>query len=187
MNMESKILLIKGVVGPLLEIVYLYKRSESYNFVPDTNDDCDAGWDYFEKRFNNVYSGLNHNIFLTESEYEKVRNIITEMKSFVRAFSGAEGLPERYFTINPNLRFYRVAFGLQESENDRLFYKVASDNRIAYVPGIDDFIDKKEYFQNKKLCNEKNNFQCDEDDFFMEELAFTVRKVFLNDFSEFAV
>lgn len=185
MNKESKMLLVKEVLSPLLEIVYLYKRSQAYNYVPDRKEDCDAGWNYFENRFDNIYKGLNENIFLTEIEYEKAKNIITEIKAFARSFSMADGLPERYFTINPNLRFYRVAFGLQES-GDKIFYKVAANNMIVYVPGIKDFIKKEKYFKDKDACNKKNNFQCDEDDIFMEELAFTVRKVFLNDFPEFA-
>ena len=151
MNKESKMLLVKEVLSPLLEIIYLYKRSQAYNYVPDRKEDCDAGWNYFENKFNKIYKGLNENIFLTEIEYEKAKNIITEIKAFVRSFS-----------------------------------KVAANNMIVYIPGIKDFIKKEKYFKDKDACNKKNNFQCDEDDIFMEELAFTVRKVFLNDFPEFA-
>ena len=69
MNKESKMLLVKEVLSPLLEIIYLYKRSQAYNYVPDRKEDCDAGWNYFENKFNKIYKGLNENIFLTEIEY----------------------------------------------------------------------------------------------------------------------
>ena len=75
MNKESKMLLVKEVLSPLLEIIYLYKRSQAYNYVPDRKEDCDAGWNYFENKFNKIYKGLNENIFLTEIEYEKAKNI----------------------------------------------------------------------------------------------------------------
>lgn len=183
MDKRAKELLITEVLSPLLEIVYLYKRSECYNFVPDTHEDADAGWTYFENKFNEIYKGLNTNIWLKPNEYKKAKNIITEVKGFVRLFSAADGLPERYFRINPDLRFYRVAFGIQE-ESDKLFYQTAANNRLAYVPTIEDFADKKQYFKNCEKCSEDYNFRQDEDDFFMDELAYTVRKVFIHDFKE---
>lgn len=183
MNKKAVMLLIENVLSPLLEIVYLYKRSGAYNYVPDTKENCDAGWDYFENQFNSIYKGLNQNLFLTQNEYKKGKEIITEVKAFVRSFSYAEGLPERYFKINPNLRFYSVAFELQE-EDDNLFYEAAANNMLAHVPRIDEFSEKKQYFLDKKIWNDENNFHYDKDDFFMDELSYTIHQVFLQDFPE---
>jgi len=96
-------MLIEEVLRPLLEIIYLYKESNYYNYVPGTEEDSDAGWKYFEKRFRDIYCGLNQNLYISQEVYLKVHKIIEEIQTFVRMFSGADGLSERYFEINPNL------------------------------------------------------------------------------------
>jgi hypothetical protein len=36
---------INNILNPLLEIVYEYKASNAYNYVPGTSEDTKAGWD----------------------------------------------------------------------------------------------------------------------------------------------
>lgn len=129
-------LLVAEVLGPLLDIIYLYKESCSYNYVPGTTEDCDAGWKYFENRFHDIYRALNQNLYITHGVYVKVLRIIEEIQCFVRSFSGVEGLAERYF-----------------AERQRM--------------------------------NDENNFQHDKDDFFVAELAYALRRIFLKDLAEY--
>jgi len=183
-NMGNEFL-VREVLNPLLDIIFLYKESECYNYVPETRDDVDAGWNYFERRFNNIYRALNQNLYISHKIYLKVLKIIEEIQMFVRSFSYAEGLPERFFDINPNLKFYRVAFTMKDEDSDAYEYAVAND-MISYVPLEDEFIAREEYFSNKRRLDKEKNFQHDEDDFFMAELAYTIRVLFLNDLTEYA-
>lgn len=179
MNMMRKYKLYERILSRLLEIIYLCKRSSFYNYIPDSEED---GWEYFAHMFNEVEKELNKNLLLSQIDYKKLKIIICEIKSFVRSFSGADGLTERYFDANPNLRFFRVAFGIQESD-DELFYMVAAKKMISYVPKIKDFSEKEKYFELKNKENKLHNYREDEDDYFMTELAVAVRKVFLNELS----
>lgn len=88
-NMGNE-LLVREVLNPLLDIIFLYKESECYNYVPETRDDVDAGWNYFERRFNNIYRALNQNLYISHKIYLKVLKIIEEIQMFVRSFSYAE-------------------------------------------------------------------------------------------------
>ncbi|WP_373898729.1 hypothetical protein ACER0A_005365 [Haloimpatiens sp. FM7315] len=178
-------LLIREVLNPLLNIIFLYKESDGYNYVPGTKDDVDAGWNYFEKKFNNIYRALDQNLYISNNTYLKVIKIIEEIQAFVRSFSYVEGLPERYFDINPNLKFYRVGFFIKDEDPKAYKYAVTND-MISYVPLETEFITREEYFSNKRRMDKELNFKHDEDDFFMEELAYTIRLVFLNDLTEYA-
>lgn len=176
-------MLIKEVFRPLLEIIYLYKESNYYNYVPGTEEDSDAGWKYFEKRFLDIYCGLDQNLYISQETYLKVHKIIEEIQTFVRMFSGTDGLPERYFKINPNLIFYRSSFDLKEE--DEKSYEIARQNGLlGYVPSEEDFVRRKRYFLMKNERSERNNFHYDREDFFMQELAYTLRLVFLRELSE---
>ena len=179
-------LLIKEVLDPLLEIVYLYKMSSCYNYVPGTTEDCDAGWDYFEKRFQDIHRAIDANLYISYETCAKAERIVMEIQRFVRSFSGAEGLSERFFQINPNLRFFRAAFEL-EGEN-REAYKMAAENGLlSYVPPRRDFVEKRLYFRMKHRIDRDSNFHHDKEDLFMQELSRAVRLLFLNDLTEFRV
>lgn len=96
----------------------------------------------------------------------------------MRAFSYADGLAERYFEANPNLRFYRVAFELKDSGVEA-YEMCVKENRLAYVPKEEDFWAYKRYFYEQRQLSKSRNFQYDEEDFFMKELGIAVRIVFL--------
>ena len=183
-NNAGNELLIKNVLGPLLEIIYLYKESESYNYVPGTKKDSEAGWRYFENRFREIYKSLNENLYISQKVYLKVFRICEEIQRFVRSFSYAEGLEERFFQINPNLRFYRMAFALKRQDEEAYEFAVAN-GAISYIPTRWDFLKEEEYFFKKNRLNYEYNFHYDEEDYFMEELAYTVRLIFFNDLEEY--
>lgn len=178
-------MLIKDVLAPLLEIVYLYKDGSCYNYVPGTHEDSDAGYAYFEKRFCGIRRALDQNLYISYMEYHKAQRIVEEVHQFVRSFSGAEGLKERFFQVNPKLRFYRVAFDLREEDAEA--YMLAVENGLlAYVPSERDFRQRKDYFSMKYKSASRMNLPYDKDDFFMQELAYTLRLMFLKDLTEYS-
>jgi len=113
--------------------------------VPGTNG-LEDGYDYIENRFNSIYSALNGNLFI-KNIYEILLNIIQEMHGFVRSYSCAEGLPERYFEINLNLKYYRIGFKLQTEDEEA--YKPAVDKgMLSYILAAHEFIAKELNFSN---------------------------------------
>ncbi len=100
------------------------------------------------------------------------------MQAFVRAYSGADGLPERYFKINPQLRYYTAAFGLRD-EDEGAFRLAAENGLLSYVPEETEFRHRENYFKRKEAKSDAFNFRYDRDDFFMQELAFTLRSIFI--------
>lgn len=175
---DGRQLLIRGVLQPLLKIIYQYKESDAYNKIPGIeNTDADP-LHYFDGCFNDIYGALNENLYLSQKTYNTILNIIKEIQSFVHSFEAAEGLPERYFRINPNLKFYRVAFA---DVDGRYLYEKVPSHMLSYVPTSDEVCAKEAYFSAKEKENQKLHLHRDEDAFFTDELAYTLRLVFIND------
>ena len=57
-------------------------------------------------------------------------------------------------------------------------------NKLDYIPTEEEHEVCKEYFAEKERISTVGNLQLDEDDFFMEELAYTVRLIFLEELSK---
>ncbi len=171
-------LLVEKVVDPLLKIVYEYKESSCYSYIPGTKED---GWDYYESRFNDIYRGLNQNVFISEELYEKVNQIIDDLKTFVRKYECANSLSERILDANDNLYFFTVAHYLLEMCGVEWFDDFVENSvvSVAHVPEIQEQETRKQYFERKNKKSEKMNLKHDEDDFFIEELALAIRRVFI--------
>lgn len=171
---EGVTMLINDVLEPLIRILYSYKDSHNFACIPGTNTDTDAGWNYFDNKFNEVYAGLNKNIYISWHMYVKVLRIIREVQCFVRECSNAEGLVERFYRENPNLKYYRIAFELRE-ENEEAYTYAAENGFLSYVPTEAEFEDCEEYFANTlELANEYNcNYS--KEDYFIHEVVYALR------------
>jgi len=174
---DGTTMLINDVLEPLISILYSYKDSHGFNYVPGTNEDTKAGWDYFERKFNEVYAGLNKNIYIGWHLYIKVLKIIREMQYFVRSFSGASGVADRYFKTNPNLKYYRMAFELRESDEESYNF-AAENNLLDYVPTEAEFEDRKDYLKWTLEMTDDYNFGYTTDDYFIHELVYALRLQF---------
>ena len=164
------------VLNPLMKIIYQYKESDAYNKIPGETGQTADSLEYFDGRFKSIYSALNQNLYISQKTYTRIFNIIREIQSFVHSFEGAEGLPERYFSINPNLKFYRVGF---TKINGRYLYETVPPYMLSYVPKYGEAAAKEAYFAAKEREDQTLDLHRDEDDFFIEELAYTLRLVFL--------
>ncbi len=162
---------INNILNPLLEIVYEYKESKCYNYVPGTTEDSQAGWNYYGKKFQNIFKALNANIFLSEKQYNRLYTLIEGLFSFVRKFEGANGLPDFFLEANENLNYYLLAFTIPKEQREIFREKVTGMPNLAEMSIADNY-----HARNKKKSDDLN-LQYDEDDFFIDELAFAVRKI----------
>lgn len=163
---------INNILTPLLEIVYEYKASNAYNYVPGTSEDSQAGWNYYGNKFNDIFKALNANIFLSNQQYNRIYSIIEGLFSFVRKFEYANGLPDIFLQANENLNFYLLAFTVPKDERELFKEKVIgmpSDKEMAVADKYHADLQKK---------SDALNLQFDEEDFFMDELAYAVRRLF---------
>lgn len=163
---------INSILNPLLDILYEYKASDGYNYVPGTKEDPHAGWDYYGKRFQSIFKALHANIFLSEKQYRFIHSIIEGLFSFVRKFEYADGLPDLFLQANEKLNFYLLAFTVPESQ--RALFR----EKLNGMPTDEELSVADHYHASLRQKNEKLNLQLDTDDFFVDELAYAVRQLF---------
>lgn len=170
--------LSEKILKPLLDIVYQYKSSQAYNYLPRTKGD---GWAYYEDKFKEIYATLDSMTDLDEETYEKTKNIILEIHSFASQCCYAEGLPERYFRLNPALRYYIVAYGILKDCSMKTFAECIVNGRFKYIPTYEEIQRRETYFAEKEIESKELNLQYDEDDYFMEDVAKALRTAFRRD------
>lgn len=163
---------INNILNPLLEIVYEYKASSAYNCVPESNKDSKSGWKYYGNKFNYIFKALNANIFLNEKQYKRIYSIIEGLFSFVRKFEYANGLPDMFLEANENLNYYLLAFTIPKDQREMFREKVIG------MPGEAELSAADNYHANLQRKSENLNLQFDEEDFFMDELACAIRRLF---------
>ena len=172
---QNSLALSEKILKPLLDIVYRYKSSQAYNYLPRTKED---GWAYYEDKFKEIYATLDSMTDLDEETYEKTKNIITEIHSFLSRCSYTEGLPERYFRLNPALRYYIVAYGILKDCSMETFAECVVNGRFKYIPTYEEIQRRETYFAEKEMESKELNLQYDEEDYFMEEVAKALRTAF---------
>ena len=168
-------MIINNILKPLLDIIYQLKESQYYNVIPGTTTDSEAGWEYYGNKFKEIYKAINNNIFLSEYEYKRIYDTVQGIQSFTRQFSGADGLPDFFFEANQNLNCYTFAFS-EEGKRCKDYIKFTQDN----APTDREYLSSDAYHGKNAVKNEELNLRCDRDDFFIEELAYTVRLIFIN-------
>lgn len=170
--------LSEKILKPLLDIVYQYKSSQSYYYIPRTEED---GWEYYEGKFKEIYANLDSMVVLDEETYEKAKNLIVEIHSFASQCCYVDALPERYLRFNPNLRYYIPAYEILENGSMECFAKCVSEGRFKYVPTYEEIKKRDTYFAEKEFESKEFNIQYDEEDYFMEDVAKALRTAFRRD------
>ena len=163
---------INNILNPLLEIVYEYKASNAYNYVPGTSKDSKAGWDYYGNKFKAIFKALNANIFLNKEQYNCIYAIVEGLFSFTRKFEYANGLPDFFFDVNENLSYYQLAFTVPKDQRELFREKVNG------MPTDEEMSVADNYHLRKRKRSNDLNLKYDEEDFFVEELAYAVRRAF---------
>lgn len=176
-------MLIDTVLEPLLDIVYQYKESQSYNYIPGTATDAD-GWKYYGDKFQEIYKALNKNLFLSEYEYQKIYEIVEGIHSLTRQFSMADGLPDSFFAANPHLYYYTFAFSEEGKNILKHFKNLPHKNSLPAKEYKEYIMQSERYFKRNDIKNKNLNLHFDRDDFFIKELAYTVRTMFIKVITE---
>lgn len=168
-------MIINDILNPLLRIIYALRESDNFNNIPGTDVGKKTGWDYYTSEFNNIYRAINCNLFLSEYQYREIYKTVQGIHSYTRKFSGADGLQDFFFEANENLHYYTFAFS-EDGKRCKNYLKIRQDN----APTENEYSTSEIYHAKNALRNDELNLRFEEEDFFVEELAYVVRVIFIN-------
>lgn len=168
-------MIINDILNPLLRIIYALRESDNFNNIPGTDVGKKTGWDYYTSEFNNIYRAINCNLFLSEYQYREIYKTVQGIHSYTRKFSGADGLQDFFFEANENLHYYTFAFS-EDGKRCKNYLKIRQDN----APTENEYSTSEIYHAKNTLRNDELNLRFEEEDFFVEELAYAVRAIFIN-------
>lgn len=168
-------MIINDILNPLLLIIYALRESDNFNNIPGTDVGKKTGWDYYTSEFNNIYRAINCNLFLSEYQYREIYKTVQGIHSYTRKFSGADDLQDFFFEANENLHYYTFAFS-EDGKRCKNYLKIRQDN----APTENEYSTSEIYHAKNTLRNDELNLRFEEEDFFVEELAYAVRVIFIN-------
>ena len=168
-------MIINDILNPLLRIIYALRESDNFNNIPGTDVGKKTGWDYYTSEFNNIYRAINCNLFLSKYQYREIYKTVQGIHSYTRKFSGADGLQDFFFEANENLHYYTFAFS-EDGKRCKNYLKIRQDN----APTENEYSTSEIYHAKNTLRNDELNLRFEEEDFFVEELAYAVRVIFIN-------
>lgn len=168
-------MIINDILNPLLRIIYALRERDNFNNIPGTDVGKKTGWDYYTSEFNNIYRAINCNLFLSEYQYREIYKTVQGIHSYTRKFSGADGLQDFFFEANENLHYYTFAFS-EDGKRCKNYLKIRQDN----APTENEYSTSEIYHAKNALRNDELNLRFEEEDFFVEELAYAVRVIFIN-------
>lgn len=168
-------MIINDILNPLLRIIYALRESDNFNNIPGTDVGKKTGWDYYTSEFNNIYRAINCNLFLSEYQYREIYKTVQGIHSYTRKFSGADDLQDFFFEANENLHYYTFAFS-EDGKRCKNYLKIRQDN----APTENEYSTSEIYHAKNTLRNDELNLRFEEEDFFVEELAYAVRVIFIN-------
>ena len=168
-------MIINDILNPLLRIIYALRENDNFNNIPGTDVGKKTGWDYYTSEFNNSYRAINCNLFFSEYQYREIYKTVQGIHSYTRKFSGADGLQDFFFEANENLHYYTFAFS-EDGKRCKNYLKIRQDNALTE----NEYSTSEIYHAKNTLRNDKLNLRFEEEDFFVEELAYAVRVIFIN-------
>lgn len=168
-------MIINDILNPLLRIIYALRENDNFNNILGTDVGKKTGWDYYTSEFNNSYRAINCNLFFSEYQYREIYKTVQGIHSYTRKFSGADGLQDFFFEANENLHYYTFAFS-EDGKRCKNYLKIRQDN----APTENEYSTSEIYHAKNTLRNDELNLRFEEEDFFVEELAYAVRVIFIN-------
>ena len=168
-------MIINDILNPLLRIIYALRENDNFNNIPGTDVSKKTGWDYYTSEFNNSYRAINCNLFFSEYQYREIYKTVQGIHSYTRKFSGADGLQDFFFEANENLHYYTFAFS-EDGKRCKNYLKIRQDNALTE----NEYSTSEIYHAKNTLRNDELNLRFEEEDFFVEELAYAVRVIFIN-------
>lgn len=166
---------VKAVYSALIKVISEYSASNCFNRTPDDSD----ALLYYRRKIDKIESMIQqlhgHNDLankMLEVTYAIKRMICT---------CDFPGVPNSWYQINPNLRFYTTEFAVITEAPE--CYKMLKTKGILMgnQPNSQEIELCYEYFSKLYKESEENNFHYNINDFFQQELINTIKIIFEQD------
>lgn len=163
---------IQAIKAGIVNIIAEYASSKCFNTKKVTDTDI---LEYYRKKIDTIEIIIAQ-IHGHQEIVEKLLDITTAVKRFICS-SELPGVPESWFAVNPNLRYYSAEFDL--AKHHKPAYLIAErNNMIAYKPKEDELVSYMKYFNDLKEANNRYNYHYDDNDYYQHELIKTVKLLF---------
>lgn len=157
-------------------IAILYEYASTHCFVNNKKHVADSNMlVHYRRRIDSIEINILQ-IHGHENIVRKLFDITTAVKQFICSCE-IPGVPERWYEVNPALRYYSAEFDL--AINHKPAYLIAErNNMIAYKPKEDELVSYVRYFNDLKEDNNRYNYHYDDNDYYQRELVKTVYLLF---------
>ena len=165
---------VQAVYSNLIALISEYAESNCFNEAPDNADPL---------------LHFRHKIDKIESMVHQIRDnpqLVLDLLSVTRAIKrmictcNFPGVPNDWYRINPNLRFYSASFKIliESPEKYERIKQGYLPFHLDYYPERAEIPLYREYFAKMNKTNKDNNHHYNENDFFQTELIETVKIIF---------
>lgn len=168
---------VNAVYSAIIKVISEYSESDCFNFAPDDSE----ALIYYRRKVDKIEEMIQ--------QLNGHDDLANEMLSVTHAIKriictcNFPGVPNSWYSINPNLRFYTAGFSIMV-ENPDVYKKLKNREtwiRLEYYPEESEMELYYEYFTSLHEENDKNNYHYNINDFFQQELINTIKIIFETD------
>ena len=177
---------INYIYGLMNKILYELETSTYYSYKPGTDED---GFEYYDMRLQSIRNEIDSRFWSKNEVRAKLYGLVEEIEELVKSYS-QPGAPERWMKANPKLRYFDCVFDFME-QNPNIYQLVKKGNfstgwgqtvSFNFYPTEQECIDRRKYFAELAIKNDKNNSKYSEVRFYQNELVDAFRIVFEDEF-----
>ena len=163
---------VRAVYSALVEVISHYAESDCFNRAP-------AGGNprlYYRRRVDEIES-IVLQLYGHDALVKKMLSVTRGIKKMICSYD-FPGVPQSWYAVNPNLRFYTAGFAILAEAPD--FYEKIKNReigiRLDYYPEQSEAERCFQYFSDRFRENDVYHYNIN--DFFQRELICTVRTIF---------
>ena len=158
---------IKGMdaFGILLRVVNSYVDSCGYYYSGEDNE-TEAG-SYWLDEIEQAKKLIQAN-----PDSRKIDDrlmLCQELQDFVQSYAYADGLSDRFYQVNPKLKFFASPYAIIEDSMETF---VKANVGFRFIPSYQEIVDRYNYFSAFKII------EANEEEYFIKELREAVRKMY---------
>lgn len=165
---------IQTIQASIIAILYEYASTHCFVNNKKTVEDADMFFHYRHR-----IDAIEMNILQIhghENIVRKLFDITTAVKQFICSCE-IPGVPERWYEVNPVLKFYSADFYLC-IRRVTAFRMAVKNRRIRHIPTEEEKEECKKYFKELAHDNSIHNYKYNIDDYYQRELVKTVYLLF---------
>lgn len=168
---------IKAIHTELIQLLSTYAASDGFHAAPDGSNPLL----YYRRKVDRIES-IIHQIYNNDTLVNTLMDVTRAIKYLICS-SDFPGIPNNWFSINPNLRFYTAGFTVffDAPEMYERIKNCELSITLDYYPNLLEITECYHYFKELKNESDNNNYRYNITDFFQQELIRTIKMIFANE------